>query len=77
MVASPIGVNCEIVRNGENGFLAGTADAWEEVLGRLLGNAGLRQQMGAAGRKRVEDEYCVQRIAPRMAALLQSVGDRK
>jgi len=75
VVASPVGVNGEIVRVGENGFLANTAREWVDALGRLLTDAALRQQMGRMGRKRVEEVYCVQQVAPRLAALLRSAGE--
>lgn len=74
VVASSVGVNREIVRNGENGYLADTEEAWVDVLGKLVGDAGLRLQMGAAGRKMVEERYCVQRVALRLIKLLQQVS---
>ncbi|MBT1070605.1 glycosyltransferase family 4 protein [Pelotalea chapellei] len=75
VVASPVGVNSEIVNNGQNGYLADTDGAWVDALGALLGDAVLRQQMGAAGRKRVEDDYCIQQVAPRMIGLLRAAGE--
>ncbi len=76
VVASPVGVNEQIVRDGENGYLADGAGAWEEALGKLLGDDGLRRSMGQAGRHRVEEDYCVQRVAPRLARLLKQAGAR-
>lgn len=72
VVASPVGVNCEIVSDGENGYLAGSDGAWVDALETLLRDAMLRQQMGAAGRRRVEADYCIQQVAPRMAELLRT-----
>lgn len=76
VVASPVGANVQIVRDGENGFLAGEPGAWEAKLGQLLANAELRASMGQAGRRRVEAEYCVQQVAPRLAGLLKQAGAR-
>ncbi|ANJ74377.1 glycosyl transferase family 1 [Ralstonia insidiosa] len=76
VVASPVGVNSQIVRDGENGFLADTPEAWERALGQLLHQASSRECMGRAGRSRVEEEYCVQRVAPRLATLLKQAGAR-
>lgn len=70
VVASPVGVNSEIVRSGENGYLADTDQAWVYAVGELLSDAVLRQLMGAEGRRRVEKEYCIQHVAPRLAELL-------
>lgn len=73
-VASPVGANCEVVVEGETGFLTGTAEAWMDKLGLLLRDAALRQQLGAAGRKRVEAIYCLQQVAPQLVRLLQQAG---
>ena len=70
VVASPVGVNCEIVRTGENGFLADNDQAWVDTLSKLLTDALLRKRMGAAGRKLIEKKYCIQQVASRMAAFL-------
>lgn len=75
VVASPVGVNGKLVRMGENGFLADSPSGWVDTLGRLLSDAALRQQMGKAGRKLVEAEYCIQQVAPRLAALLRTAGE--
>ena len=75
VVASPIGVNSEIVLVGENGFLANTASEWVDTLSRLLSNTALRQKMGKAGRKRVVEKYCIQQVVPRLAALLRTVWE--
>lgn len=76
VVASPVGVNVQIVREGENGFLADGPQDWEIKLGQLLESSPLRSAMGAAGRVRVEQAYCVQRVAPRLAQMLIRAGAR-
>lgn len=73
VVASPVGVNSEIVRDGDNGVLAGTEQEWEEALIKLIVSPDLRRRMGVAGRKRVKSEYSVQVQAPRLEQLLRSV----
>lgn len=57
VVASPVGVNCEIVEQGINGYTASTNKDWETFLSLLLENQELRLRMGAAGRKKVEQNY--------------------
>lgn len=74
VVASPVGVNGEIVLGGKNGFLADAGSEWVETLGKLLSDAALRQQMGRAGRQRVEAEYCIQKTAPRLVGWLRKAG---
>lgn len=73
VVASPVGVNRQIVEHGENGFLAETPAQWLEALQTLATDAGLRHRMGQSGRRKVEDEYCLQVAAPRLAELLRTV----
>ncbi len=70
VVASPVGINRQIVQNGHNGFLASSPQEWVQALNALRGDPGLRTRMGQAGRARVEAEYCIQVTAPRLQALL-------
>ena len=70
-VASPIGVNPEIVIDGETGLLASTGDEWVAALGRLVDDAALRARLGAAGRAHVEAHYALQRTAPLVAEVLR------
>jgi len=72
-VCSPVGVNTEIIQDGENGFIANSEDEWIEKLGRLLQSAELRNQLGHAGRRTVETKYSANVQAPRVFELLRSV----
>ena len=74
VVASPVGVNRQIVEHGVNGFLAATPDEWERALTTLLGDARLRQRMGQAGRQKVEAQYSIQVTGPRMLELLKGAA---
>lgn len=71
VVASPVGVNAQIVEHGVNGFLARTEDEWADALRTLSSDAALRRRMGAAGREKVERSYSLQSAAPRLAELLR------
>ncbi|PUA16913.1 glycosyltransferase family 4 protein [Glaciimonas sp. PCH181] len=70
VVASPVGVNRQIVEHGINGFLAETPQEWEQALLKLLTDPALRQRMGQAGREKVEHQYCIQQTGPRLARSL-------
>jgi len=70
VVASPVGVNRQIVEHGVNGFLAETPEQWEQALRTLLADPGLRQRMGQAGRQKVERQYCIQVTGPTFSHLL-------
>lgn len=74
VVASPIGVNTEIVRSEVNGYLANDVNEWIAALENLLVDANLRNQMGQRGRQRVEQEYCLQVAAPSLAVWLKKVA---
>lgn len=74
VVASKVGANMDIVRHGENGFLADGRAAWEASLAKLITDRSLRLRMGRAGRSSVERTYCLRTQAPRLAQILRSVG---
>lgn len=74
VVASPIGANCDILRPGETGFLAGDPAQWGQALTTLAGDPGLRDRLGRAGRRRVEALYSLEFAAPRFLALLRGAA---
>ena len=74
VVASPVGVNTEIVEPGENGFLASSEEEWISCLEALLVDISTCCRMGAAGRKRVEEHFSLQTQAPRMAQVLRDAA---
>ncbi|MBI2993839.1 MAG: glycosyltransferase family 4 protein [Gammaproteobacteria bacterium] len=71
VVATAIGANNSIVRHGVEGYLARTDVEWFEHLGALLQDRELRLRMGKAGRARVESEYSLQSVLPRIIALIR------
>jgi len=75
VVASPVGVNKEIVDHGVNGFLADGAKQWIEYLKVLKENPKLCRKMGKAGRKKVEEEYSFQVAAPKLLNLLREAAE--
>lgn len=69
VVASDIPSNRELVRPGENGFLAKTeAELLERVLA-LIDDAPLRLRMGNAGRALIEKEYRLPRLLAELSTL--------
>jgi len=59
-VMSPVGVNNEIIQDGINGFLADAEQEWLEKLSQLIESKELREKLGIAGRKTVEEKYSVE-----------------
>jgi L-malate glycosyltransferase len=76
VVASRIGAACEFIRDGDNGFLAGSHEEWIDRIARLIADPVLRARMGLAGRATVEDGYSVRRNAPVYLRVIASVLDR-
>jgi len=77
VVAAAVGVNREIIQDGVNGFLASTEREWHQKLGLLLADADLRQRLGGAGRKTIEERYSLAVNAPRLVGMLRGVMDRR
>jgi glycosyltransferase involved in cell wall biosynthesis len=73
VVASPVGVNAQIVVHGVNGFLAEQVDDWTKCLGDLMADPKLRKRLGAAGRETVAKHYSVQRAAEMVASVLRGL----
>ena len=72
-VCSPVGMNSEIVEDGENGFLARNEDEWVDKLSRLIEDPGLRRKMGIRGRESIADRYSLRVNAPKLQAVLERV----
>lgn len=62
-VVSPVGVNCTMVREGENGFFAATEDEWVAKL-CALADPDLRRRVGMAGRRTAEESLSLAVNAP-------------
>ena len=74
-VCSPVGATHDIVTQGVDGFLPANHEAWVTQISQLVGDAALREQIGAAGRAKVEGWYCLHRQAPRLAEVLRQAAD--
>lgn len=59
-VASPIGVNADILKDSRVGLAAQTDDDWFEALRTLITHPDLRVSMGLQGRKLVESKFCAE-----------------
>lgn len=71
-VASPVGVNSAIVRDGETGFLVHDEREWVLAVGRLLADNALRRSMGNIGRERVVDRYSLHSQEPHLLRAFQA-----
>ena len=57
VVASPVGVNSEIIVNGQTGYLAKTEFEWVDALKKYIVDKTIREEHGKNGRRRVEKNY--------------------
>ena len=58
-IMSPVGVNTEIIADGQNGFLADSDEEWVEKLSLLIDSFELRKKLGNAGCITVEEKYSI------------------
>jgi len=76
-VASPVGVNREIIADGETGVLADSPAHWEDAIVRLASDAELRRAMGSAARERVAARYSSAVVVRKWAGILKGAAARK
>ena len=72
-VASPVGINKEIVESGKNGFLANMPDEWLDKLSLLIRDTSLRQRFGQEGRRLSEEFYSYNVNVPRLIEVFQNI----
>jgi len=70
-VMSPVGVNTEIINDGENGFLAATHDEWLTKLSWLIESDELRENLGKKGQQTIVERYSVE---TQKTALLNAIN---
>jgi glycosyltransferase involved in cell wall biosynthesis len=73
IIASPVGVNRQIVEPNINGYLAESTQDWIAALSALSNNPQKCFNMGMAGRQKAEQMYNLQVTAPELMSLLSSV----
>jgi glycosyltransferase involved in cell wall biosynthesis len=77
VVAAAVGVNQEIIGDGQSGFLARTPAEWITALRALLDSHDLRKRTGAAGREVIERAYSLRSTAPSLARVFEEVSARQ
>lgn len=74
VIANPVGVQADFVRDGMTGFRATTTEQWVNAVRRLAVDPGLRRRLGAAGREQVEASYSVAAGARKWLAALDGLA---
>lgn len=74
-ISTPVGAITEVVVDGETGLITPVADvrALAAALERLATDPEARERMGAAARRRCEEQFSIQGTAPEWKALLSSL----
>lgn len=57
VIASPVGVNIDIVKDGINGFLCSTEKEWESKINYFIKNPDIIKQMGVNAKKQIIKHY--------------------
>jgi glycosyltransferase involved in cell wall biosynthesis len=73
-VASPVGVNAQIIQDGQTGYLAGSETEWGTAITTLMHSPQQRSAMGRAGRARCERGYSLRLWFPVVLHILDSVA---
>ena len=74
-VVSDVGVNRDVVRHGESGFVVAPGGDWKGPLRTLLADRALRRRMGIAGREDVLARYSAAVVGARVAQDLLGLLD--
>lgn len=66
----------DVIRDGEDAFLAVTADDWESAITRLVEDKSLRHAMGKAAQQRTRDEYSLEVLGSQLVSSLEDHANR-
>jgi glycosyltransferase involved in cell wall biosynthesis len=71
-IASPVGVTREMIRDGENGFLAADDETWSARLEQLLDDSEQRSRIAVAARADAVARWSLQLHAPRFVNVVRA-----
>ncbi|TNF44856.1 MAG: glycosyltransferase [Bacteroidetes bacterium] len=75
VLASPVGINKDIVLNGENGYLCESENEWFLAFCNLMDDENLRKKMGNRGRELMLDKYGLDVCAVQLVKNLKKLND--
>ena len=73
VIASPVGINVDLVEDGLNGYLAVTIDEWFDAFEKLYTDEQLRQKMAEANYAQILEQYNYQNNCDQYAQLIMEV----
>ena len=77
VVASPVGMNKQVIQDGQNGFLAKDQQQWFKRLSELIEQPELRKRLTRQGRVSVEKSYSLHQLVPKFLQILAGFKDRR
>ena len=72
-VMTAVGVNKDIIEEGANGLLAVTDEDWLQKISLLIESAELRNRLGKAGRKTIEERFSFQGMRDNYTLLFENL----
>jgi glycosyltransferase involved in cell wall biosynthesis len=69
-VASPVGMNREVMEDGVNALVASSSSDWFDAIDRLLSDRELAARIARAGRDTVEQRYSLAVLSPKLVGVL-------
>jgi len=73
VIASPVGINCELVENGYNGFLVKTPEEWREAIMILYNNPEKAHEMGINGYIKFCRYYSLESVSLKYMSIINSI----
>lgn len=73
VIASPVGFNCDIVKNGGNGFLAKNDTDWIKHIKYFIKKPTELHRMGLIGRETVESKFTLDVTIDQLTEIIKSV----
>lgn len=74
VVVSPVGMNQQVLQKANVGLPASNHADWEDAIRFLLADADKRLEMGANGRRVVEEHFSVERLGPLLAQHIRDMA---
>ena len=73
VIASSVGINCSIVKSGENGFLASTNEEWYKAIEKLYLDKGLRDKISQNNFEKILKDFNFDKNCEQYLKLLNTV----
>ena len=73
VISSPVGILCEVIHHGREGYLVSESQEWIEALSRLVSDHKLRVMMGKSGMAKVENIYDLTKTAAEFLKIIKSI----